>query len=880
MSQDNNNSESKSGSPKYWMSLEQWRQDEDFQKTAEREFLSSPLVVDDASSGEGGWARREFLKLMGASMALTSFGCVRRPATKIVPYVKRPVDAVEGIANHYASSFTDGSETFGVVVTTREGRPIHATGNALSPINGKGMSARAHAHLLALYDPGRATAPIRNLLNESKTSRDTVSTMYERADEEIATQLKKGKVAILTGSIVSPSLAKISNEFASKLGAKTYKWEPLSHENYVRGQEISYGSRVAPRLALDKAQMVVAVNNDFLGTFLQPTQQTRLFSKTRNPGQNMSELVVFESLLSLTGANADTRYQIRPSHSVVVLMGLLHELLINKKVSRFAGDSAVTSVVAEFDKAEESLRLEHGTLSKVASHLWQNKGQSLVLGGSDLASQVAANLLNTVLGNDGVTIDYGRSPNMGFQGSSEDLAALIKAINAGEVKTLIIHGVNPGYSAPAKSGFLDALKKVEMSVYTGSRNDETGQFCDYVLPDHHSMEGWGDVEGQRGVFTVQQPTIEPLHATRGYGDTLIALGAAAGLSGFSDYGSFHEVVKSYFEGKLGRNWVTTLQEGVVDTVGAKRNASDSARSFKNSALSVLKKKDVPTADLELILYPTIGLKDGSLANVTWLQEFPDPVTKICWDNYLCVSPKVAEEKHLQEGQIVKLTVGDVTVSAPVHIQPGQNDHTLGLALGYGQTAAGVVANGVGINAYQLAEFNKDETRYSGLSATLVATKSVAQLANTQGHNTMMGRQIIIEATLEQYKKNPEANIHRHKLISSWDNLKYENHKWGMSIDLSKCTGCSACIIACQSENNIPVVGKKYVLQGRIMQWIRLDRYYVGDVSNPDVVHMPVLCQHCDNAPCETVCPVQATMHSTEGLNEMIYNRCVGTRYCA
>lgn len=898
------------GSPKYWLTLEQWRQDPEFQKIAEREFVSSPLSdlsveensMDASSGSEGGWARREFLKLMGASVALTSFGCVRRPATKIVPYVNRPKEIVEGIANYYASSFVDGSETFGVVVTTREGRPIHVTGNALHPVNSGGMSARAHAHVLSLYDPARITGPLRNILNEEKTNRDTVSTTYEKADADIAKNLKSEKgnekngeknngLAILTTSIVSPTLSKLIEQFVrgangKGLNAKVYKWEALSHEHYTQAQNLCYGSGdgqgVVPRLVLEKARTIVAINNDFLGTFLQPTQQMNSFSKTRRPGPDMSRLIVFESLMSLTGGNADTRYRIRPSQSVEVAMGLLYELLIKNKVSSYAGNTGIVNIVNEYASAEKNLGLELGTLAKTANELWADRGRSLVLGGADLASQVAANLLNSVLSNDGVTVDYQLSPNMGFQGSTRSLNSLIKAMNNGEVKTLIIHGVNPVYALPTKSGFFAALKKVDMVVYTGDRNDETGKVSNYVLPDHHPLEGWSDCEGQKHVYSVQQPTIQPLYNTRGFGDTLIALGKAANFSAFSELGSFHELVKSYASLNSKMAWLDLLQVGVVDSLSpeSRKNRTSVGRNFQSAALLVAKKKEMPKADLELVLYANSGLKDGSMANVSWLQEFPDPVTKICWDNYLCVSPKLAKAKHIREGQIVKLKVGDQEITAPAHIQPGQDDHSLGLALGYGHTDIGSVGDHVGVNAFKLAAYTADETRLSGLQATILPTNTMSHLACTQGHHTMMGRQIVVEATLAQYKQNPEANIHRHKMITAWSEHKYEGHKWGMSIDLNLCTGCSACVIACQSENNISVVGKQYVLKGRVMHWMRLDRYFVGDENNPDSVHMPVLCQHCDNAPCETVCPVAATTHSNEGVNEMIYNRCVGTRYCA
>jgi molybdopterin-containing oxidoreductase family iron-sulfur binding subunit len=740
------------------------------------------------------------------------------------------------------------------------------------------MSARAHAHLLGLYDPARVQNPIHNLLNEAKTNRDEVPTTYEKIDAEVIKQLKKGKVAILSGSIVSPSLNQVVSDFSKSTGAKVYKWEPLSQEQYVKAQDLSYGENVAPRLALDKAKMVVAVNNDFLGTFLQPTQQAHLFAKTRKPGADMSQLVVFETLLSLTGANADSRFRIRSSQSSAVILGLLHSLIIEKKVSSYAHDGEISNLLNEYANVEQELNLPKGTLAQIAEDLWAARGKALVLGGGDLASNVAANLLNSALESDGATVDYKHSPNMGFQGSTQSLNSLIKSIEDGNVQTLIIHNVNPGYSAPAKAKFIDAIKKVEMVIYTGDRNDETGKFCNFIVPDHHSMEGWGDSEGQKGIYAVQQPTIRPLYNTRAFGDSLITWGKS--LSGFASYSDFHTLVKSHFENKLGKNWITALQDGVVDTLGASRDEKSGSRTFKKSALDVLKKKETPSSDLELVLYATVGLKDGSLGNISWLHEFPDPVTKICWDNYLSVSPKIASEKNLTEGQIVQLTVNGNVIKIPAHIQPGQNDNSLGLALGYGRTDAGEIGNGVGTNAFALAGFNEDETHYAGLSATIEATSETSKLACTQGHNYMMGRQIIVEATLDQYKKNPESNIHRHHLTSAWSGHEYTGHKWGMSIDLSLCTGCSACVIACQSENNVPVVGKKYVLQGRAMHWIRLDRYYVGDDKNPDSVHMPVLCQHCDNAPCETVCPVAATMHSNEGTNDMIYNRCVGTRYCA
>ncbi len=877
----------KNKSPKYWLSLEQWRQDPDFQRLAEQEFSNSPLREDSGS--EGGWARREFLKLMGASMALASFGCVRRPAQAIVPYVKRPKEIVEGIANYYASSFVDGGETFGVVVTTREGRPIHVTGNSSHPINGSGLSARAHAHVLSLYDPARLTGPTKNLQNEKKTNHDTVEVTYEKADQEIADQIRKGKVAILTGSIVSPTDAEIVADFAKGTGAHVYTWDAISHEHYVDAQEHCYGQAVAPRLALEKAKLVLAVNCDFMGTWLQPTQQMRDFSKGRKPGDGMNRLIVIESLLTLTGSNADTRYRIRPTQSTAVLMGLIQELLVNKKTSSYAGDTSVHAILKNYEN-EIKAALPEAAYAKIAEELLAHKGQSLVLGGNDVSSQIAANFLNSILGNDGVTVDSRRSPNMGFQGKNRNLQALIDGLNKGEIKTVIINNVNPAYAAADKTGFVEALRKAEMAIYVGRCKNETGKYCDFVLPDHHPMEGWGDVEGQKGVFSVRQPTIEPLYNSRSFGDTLIAVAKVGNFGALAKADSVYTFVKNRFETKLHTNWTHALQEGVVDTVTAARAANDSARPFRVAALQMAAHKATPHADLELVLYPSIGLRDGSMANVPWLQEFPDPITKICWDNTLIVSPKLAQDRKICEGQMVRVKVGDKSVTVPAHIQPGLHDSTIGLALGYGRTDAGQVANNVGVNAVHLSVVRDGGVETSGLPVMIEPTKSYETLANTQVYSAMSGktregidmghRQIVVEATLEQYKKDPSANIEREKIVSAWSGFSYTGYKWGMSVDLNLCTGCSACVIACQSENNIATVGKKYVSQGREMFWVRVDRYYVGTPDEPDAVHIPVMCQHCDNAPCETVCPVAATVHSPEGTNDMIYNRCVGTRYCS
>lgn len=874
------------GSPKYWLSLEQWRNDPEFAKLAENEFRDSPLSSED---GKDGVARREFLKLMGASLALTSFGCVRRPAQKIVPYANRPEEVVPGIANYYSSHYMDGSESFGLVVKTREGRPIKVDGNPDYPLSKGATSARAVAHILSLYDPDRLTEPKENLLNPKRTNRDVVSLSFEDLDTRVITALKKGKAALLTESVVSPTTRSLISDFKKNHSIKHYQWDGLNQGIEGKGFVKSFGKRVTPRYLVDKADLIVAIGADFLGTYLTPTEFTKQFSSRRNPDGNMNQLVVFESLLSLTGSNADQRF-IVPSRSYVdVVMGLAYSIVAKMKKSSFAGNSSILQELEPYKDAAHRLGIDPESFDGLAKSLWENSGKSLVLAGGISVQdenaeslQVATNFLNYLLGNFGKSIDVSRAPLNSLEGSYEDLKELAEQIESGQIETVIVSQVNPIYQMPENSKFQKAIRKAKLVVYIGDRVNETAQIAHLVIPSHHPMEEWSDAEVRQGLFAIQQPTIRPLYKSRSLQECLIKW--AGGLNGKDKW---YDYLRSYWKSAIFPKvkassfddfWYELLQTGFVETNGDLSARSDI--TFKSSALSQVKSSFKSDNSICLQLYSTIGLRDGSLANVPWLQEFPDPVTKICWDNYICVSPSLAGEHHLKEGQIVEVSLGENKLSAPIHIQPGQHNATIGLAVGYGRTAAGKIADGVGVNAFNLVVETNDGFVFSGQVAKIKKSSQFIELATVQEHHRMEGRQIVVEAALQSYKKNNEAGIHRHKIFSMWGGHEYKGHKWAMAIDLSKCTGCSACMTACRSENNIPVVGKKYMLQGREMDWIRIDRYYSGNPDEPRVVFQPVMCAHCDNAPCETVCPVAATTHNSEGLNEMTYNRCVGTRYCA
>jgi molybdopterin-containing oxidoreductase family iron-sulfur binding subunit len=876
--------------PEFWLSLEQYKNDPEFAKRAETEFLSSPLQSED---GKDGFARREFLKLMGASIALATTACVRRPVQHIIPYAQAPKELTPGVPAFYTSTWFDGEEGYGLLVKTFEGRPIKLEGNPNHPMNLGALPARAHAEVLYLYDPDRLQGPKRNLQNKNRSNRETVGTKWEELDAKVIEELGKGGVAVLTSTLASPSAQAILGDFAKAFGARVVTYDALPMDSVREGQKRSYGKAVLPRYRLDKAKIVVSVDADFLGTYLSSAEFEKQWGKARKPGKDMLRLVTFESNMSLTGMNADDRIRIKPSQQLDVVLGLIHE--IGVKLAKHPVATKAASFLAGYGDVPTKLGFEPKLWTQLANELWENRGKSLIIAGGlptmteeavDL--QVAVNLLNSILGNDGQTIDHDVSPYNTHAGSTADLSSLIADMQAGKVKSLIINDLNAMYVLPKASGFQDALSKVDFVVYAGNGNDETGKFANYVAATGTTLEAWGDYELQAGVYSIQQPTIRPMYDTRSFPESLHVWASKASTvpaavkanTTWFDY--VRNTWKTVVMPKAGAGksfddfWAEVLQQGVVVTVN--RDKTGSARAFAADALNT--KSRTPKTGYELVLHSTVQLADGKYSNVAWLQELPDVITKRVWDNYISVSPATARKEGLKDGDVIELKVGGTTLKAPVQVQPGLHDDVLAIAVGYGRTDAGKVGNGVGVDAFTLASIKGGAAVFAGAASTFTKTGEKYQLVSTQDHHSMEGRQIVAETTNTAWQKNPGSGIHRHKVFSIWPQHQYTKHRWAMSIDLNSCTGCSACVIACQSENNIPVVGKKYVMQGREMHWIRVDRYYKGNPENPETVFQPMLCQHCETAPCETVCPVLATVHNEEGLNDMVYNRCVGTRYCS
>jgi MoCo/4Fe-4S cofactor protein with predicted Tat translocation signal len=872
----------------FWKSIEDKNDTPEFKESLETEFMSSPLRAEAAKEGDTDkWARREFLKLMGASMALTTAaGCIRRPVQKLVPYTKQPEEVTLGVSNWYTSTYFDGQEGFGLLVKSREGRPVHIQGNPSHPLNKGAVSTRAQAALLSLYDPERLQSPQRNLFNEKKINKEIVNVFWEDLDKKTLKAIQKDSVVILSGNISSPSTQAVIDDFGKAFGSSHVVWEPLANDDIVEGQKASYGEAVVPAYRFDKAKVIVSIDADFLGTWLTPITFTRQYSAGRKNIEKMNRMISFDSTYSLTGANADIRFKIKPSQQLTVVMGLISEVLNLK-----GGSSDLKSSLAPFANAASELQISSESFKKVASDLVKNAGETLVVAGgiqtrteNSLQLQIAVNYLNSLLGNEGKTI-FAQAGNARLKASYEAMNDLIKKMNAGSVKTLIIYRSNPLYALSKDLGFEEALKKVETVIFAGDKMDETAAKSHLIAVDNHALETWSDAEFAKGVYSIHQPLIRTMYDTRSFQLSLMtwAYMANKGPKRLTTYETFYDYLRAFWkedmshlaQGKDFENfWNELLQKGVQGEIG-----NSSARSFKGNISQI--KKSSPSESFELALYPTVQIGDGTLANVAWLQELPDPVTKIVWDNYACVSIKTAESLKLKEGDMVEVKVGSKTLTIPAHIQPGLHDQVVAIAIGYGRSMAGKVGNNIGQDAYNLSSLQANgDVLFAGLKVEIKKTGAHYQLVTTQGHDSMEGRQIVVQATNKDYEQQKDANIHHHHTWSIWSGHQYNGHKWGMALDLNSCTGCSACMTACQSENNIHVVGKKYVMQGREMHWIRIDRYYTGDIENAETVFQPVMCQHCDNAPCETVCPVAATSHSSEGLNEMVYNRCVGTRYCS
>jgi MoCo/4Fe-4S cofactor protein with predicted Tat translocation signal len=874
---------------KYWKGLEELNNEPEFVEKNKHEF-AEPIPIEEVLSGNGLMAktpRRDFLKALGFGVgAVTLAACQKVPVHKSIPYLIKPEEITPGVANYYVSTY-DGHA---VLVKTREGRPIKIEGNPNDLLSKGGLSGQAQASVLDLYDVNRLKNPLQNG-NESTWNEVDAFVKNE------LTAIKAGgkKIRLVSSTVHSPStLAVIADFIAQYPTAKHINYDAVSYTGIIQANQNSFGKAVLPHYNFDKADIIVSFGADFLGTWISPVEFTNQYVQNRNnkslQNKKMSRHIQFETGMSLTGTNADVRIPVKPSEEGVALVNLYNQI----SGTTLPGTKKLNNVTA--DKA----------LTIVAKELQAAKGKALVVSGSnDVAAQVLVNAINSLLGSYGSTIDLDNYSNQ-YAGNDHDFTEFVSEMNRGEVDAVLFLDANPAYEYHSSSAIKDALKKVRLRVSFSERNDETASLCNVVAPNHYYLEAWGDDNAIEGYYTVIQPTINPVYNTRQAEQSLLIWSDNA----VKDYYTYVRnnwdkslLAKGGLSGQKG--WETLLQTGFVKEADKPAGTYSFSRDLNGVAQTILNQSSQLEANgdgkLELQLYQTVAIRDGKRANNPWLQEMPDPVSKVTWDNFAAMSPTDLKKFGLVQGDIINIDANGYAVALPILLQPGQAQGTISVAVGYGRTKAGPVGDGVGKNAFPFLTFRNGTFQATSIASFSKTGENPIVLAQTQTHHSFEGRNVIRETTFKEYLKDPSSSSgeeRKHKEYESlWDEYERPAYNWVMAIDLNACTGCGACVVACSAENNIPVVGRDEVRRRREMHWIRIDRYYsfndsgkevteeqeistLKDLDHVSVVHQPMLCQHCDHAPCETVCPVLATVHSSEGINHMAYNRCVGTRYCA
>ncbi len=867
---------------KYWKGLEELQNTKEFVEKNKNEF-AEPIPIDEVLN-EAGLStvapRRDFLKALGFGLgAVTLAACQKTPVHKSIPYLVRPEEIIPGIPNYYTSTFNGHS----VLVKTREGRPIKIEGNPNCILSKGSLDAKGQASVLDLYDVSKLKGPV---LNDADTS-------WDKADQFVKGELNKvkaggRKIRIVSSTVNSPSTKAVIADFTAQYpNTKHIQVDAVSYTGIIKANENSFGKAVLPGYRFDRADLIVSFGADFLGTWISPVEFSRQYASKRNntslEGKKMSRHIQFETGMSLTGTNADTRLPLKPSEEGIALLNLYAAL---------GGSITGTKPLANNPNAEKAIAL-------AAKELSAAKGRALVVSGSnDVSAQILVNAINAILGSYGTTIDLD-NPSYQYAGNDAEFVEFVNEMSRGEVDAVFFLNSNPAYEFSEAKLFTDALSKVKLRVSFADRKDETASLCQVIAPNHHYLESWGDSNPIEGYYTIIQPAINPVYNSRN---------AEQGLLIWSDNAvtDYYQYIQNNWAktvlAQSGTSWKDLLQKGSVSLPERTAGSYTFSRELNSVVQTIITESNnlakAGENTVELHVYQNVSIGDGKSANNPWLQELPDPVSKVTWDNYAAISPKYAEKLGIAELDLVEIKTDKYSITLPVLIQPGQANGTISVALGYGRVKAGQAGSEVGKNAYPFLRF-VNATFQNATSAGISKAAGTYELAQTQTHHSIEGRNIVRETTLKNYLQDPNSGTgHRHiNEVDLWNEYERPGHNWVMAIDLNACTGCGACIVACSAENNIPVVGRDEVRRRREMHWIRIDRYYtvtdggnkvtkekemaeLENMDNVSVIHQPMMCQHCDHAPCETVCPVLATVHSSEGLNQMAYNRCIGTRYCA
>lgn len=868
---------------KYWRSLGELHSTPEFEEILHREF---PVAASEYPEGV---SRRRWMQLMGASVALASVSGCRWEDEKISPSVSRPEGLIPGKPQKFATLMELGGMAESLLVTCLDGRPIKVEGNPDSPLGQGSSTVFAQAQTLALYDPDRAVGVVERD-GGKRFSRDWQA-FLEYSDTVLGQAQKDGGAKLRVLADVSSSAARqnLQDKFSALYPqARWYEYTADSRENVYAGGRIAFGEVVRPHFDLTKASVIVCLDEDLLSEHPAALKHTRDWASRRDPAAGpMNRLYAVESRFTTTGAAADHRL---PSRSVDI------GAFLTKLEKQVEQQTKEKHAVAEGDDYAAKV------LAAMAEDLVANQGSGLIAIGANQPAELHARVykLNEQLGNAGATVRYSKEPLAREQSSVEALRALTGEMNSGAVDTLVILGGNPAYNAPGDIDFVSALGQVPNAIHLGDYEDETSLLCRWHLPKTHPFEQWGDSRAYDGTLCIAQPLIDPLHDGKSEVELLAIL---CGEKHPEVMGLIKDAVKGSLDSMtVNASWRRLVHDGLL------KGSSLEAVSPQVKDLPDPKIVEPSSDEMELVFYISPKVYDGRFANSGWLQETPDNLTKITWDNAALIAPQTAKDLGVGFGSVVKLLLDGKSVELPVYVLPGQALNSIGVALGYGRTAAGLVGGDVARDVKPVGENvaalqSKSAMNFAG-GLKVQKTAKKYELAVTQDHhaidavgaNEIQGRvgQLVREGDVSEFESNPDfakERTHHPPLVSLWDKnqdgkpnyteLSYEGQAWGMSIDLSKCIGCNACMVSCQAENNVPVVGREQVINSREMHWLRVDRYFTGDdENNPGVSVQPMLCQQCELAPCEQVCPVAATVHTDEGLNDMVYNRCVGTRYCA
>lgn len=868
--------------PNYWKSLNELAQNEEYKKYVEREFPENASELTDDVS------RRSFLKVMGASIALAGFAACRRPVQKILPYSKQPEDVDEGIPLHYATAMPRNGILNGLLVEANEGRPTKAEGNEEHPGSMGNTSIFGQASIINLYDPDRSRFVRQN--GEIKDWNAFVTFCSEYFSNT------SKNVAFLSEANSSPTLHRLKEEAIEKFSnTRWFTYEVFDEKPAFEGNRIAFGEPLRTVNHFDKADVILSLDDDFLNPAVNPNsvQDTGNYADSRrvlSTDDEMSRLYMVENTLSLTGSNADNRLRLKASEVEHFIYALAAELS-----TRLEGLEAFNDYSNSFS--------DHKWISVLSNDLLENRGSSIVTAGKQQNKHVHATVaaINSALGNTNSTVEYISLPFEAGQ-NSDSLSDLVDSINNGDIDSVVIIGGNPAFTAPTDLNFGEAIKKVDTSIHLSDYFDETSKLTTWHVNRTHFLEAWGDGYSYRGTRSIIQPLIRPLFDGK---NELEFLAAVVRGKDQKAYDLVQSTWKKLYPSGFRNKWRKILHDGIDTNKPFTTKEVSLTSSFQSSFSEILQETSSIPEGMEIVFKPDNSLLDGRYANNGWLQEMPDPVTKITWDNVALMSKNTAEklginiEEHVSSdySDLIAIEIGETKIEIAAWVLPGHADDSITLPVGYGRKDIGRVADDTGTNVYPL---RSSTSKFIATDVSISNTGKRFPIATTQDHHAMEGRSLVRSATMDQYQKDPEFATYesvfghpapgieeakaegKNEPISLFDPQKYPDYEpqWGMSIDLNTCTGCSACIVACVAENNIPVIGKREVRRGREMHWIRIDRYFEGDVEDPNIAHQPVPCMQCEMAPCEEVCPVAATTHSEDGMNQMTYNRCIGTRYCA